>query len=443
MSRQIDQLYPDHLTHVRDAHDRALAATGYERVAIFAGAERMAFLDDNSYPFRVNPHFKWWAPILDNPNCFVVYTPGSRPVLIYYQPVDYWYKPAEDPTGVWVDHFDIRMIATPGDAKQHLAGGGRTAFIGETSPAFEDWGFAATNPEDLVNRLHFARTEKTEYEIACIRAANVIAARAHLAAEKAFRKGRSEYEIHLAYLEEAAHNERELPYGNIVAVNESGAVLHYQHQSRQRLKKKKRHSFLLDAGATVNGYASDITRTWTRDGGEFQELIDAVDEFQQDLCAMVRPGLDYKEVHMAAHRKVGATLKDFGIVDVDGDAAFEKGITSTFFPHGIGHYLGLQVHDVAGFMADESGRTIPKPEGHPYLRLTRVVEENHVFTIEPGIYFIDSLLRTLQDSENARHVNWDKVDGFRKFGGVRIEDDIVVRPGGSENLTRPAFEEAS
>jgi Xaa-Pro dipeptidase len=203
------------------------------------------------------------------------------------------------------------------------------------------------------------------------------------------------------------------------------------------------HSFLIDAGASYNGYASDITRTYSREKDEFAELIDAMNTMQLELCDMIKPGLDYKEVHFAAHRKVGDILHRFGFIDVDGDTAFAKKLTTPFFPHGVGHYLGLQVHDVGGFSKDRTGATIPKPEGHPYLRLTRVLEPKFVFTIEPGVYFIESLLSDLRKSDDAKHVKWDKVDSFRKFGGIRIEDDIVVTESGFENLTRPAFKQVS
>ncbi|MGZ8797894.1 MAG: M24 family metallopeptidase, partial [Thermoanaerobaculia bacterium] len=99
----------------------------------------------------------------------------------------------------------------------------------------------------------------------------------------------------------------------------------------------------------------------------------------------------------------------------------------------------LQVHDVGGFLKDALGACIPKPEGHPYLRLTRVVEASHVFTIEPGFYFIEPLLAELKASENAKYVNWKKVDDFRRYGGIRIEDDVVVTNTGHDNLTRDAF----
>ena len=165
-----------------------------------------------------------------------------------------------------------------------------------------------------------------------------------------------------------------------------------------------------------------------------------MDEMQLALVDAIRPKVNYPDVHLLSHRKVAEILARFNFVrDIDADGIVERRISSTFLPHGVGHYLGLQVHDVGGFMADRSGKTIPKPEGHPYLRLTRVVEPGHVFTIEPGLYFIDTLLAELKTSENAKFVNWEKVGAFRKYGGIRIEDDVLVTETGHENLTRNAF----
>src|SRR5688572_30388456 len=99
---KLASLYPDHVATMKQRHDRALEVSGYDHLVIFGGAEHIAFLDDLVYPFKANPHLKSWAPVVDNPNCFIVYTPGRKPVLLYFQPVDYWYKPAVDPTGYWV-----------------------------------------------------------------------------------------------------------------------------------------------------------------------------------------------------------------------------------------------------------------------------------------------------------------------------------------------------
>jgi Xaa-Pro dipeptidase len=435
-SAKLAELYPDHLRTVRERHDRALAECGYDAVVIAAGALRYAFLDDNAYGFRVNPHFKTWVPVIDNPNCFVIYKPGSRPQLVFFNPVDYWYKPAGAPAGFWVGEFDVKMIGDASEAKQHFPRG-RVAVIAEEQGAVEG---ADENPEALLNQLHFERSWKTDYEIECLREANLRGARGHRAAARAFRDGESEYEMHLAYLRGSDATEEELPYGNIIGMNQNASVLHYLGHERVRLENDKRYSFLIDAGAVINGYASDITRTYSRDErDEFAQLIAAMDDMQQSLVRSIKPGVNYPDVHMAAHRGVAEILSRFQFVNLDADAIAEKRISSTFFPHGVGHYLGLQVHDVAGFAANGHGGTLAKPEGHPFLRLTRTIDPRMVFTIEPGLYFIESLLADLQKSDNSKHVNWPKVDAFRKFGGIRIEDDVVVTENGFENLTRDAF----
>jgi Xaa-Pro dipeptidase len=437
MQEKLAALYPIHVATLKERWAQALGQSGFDRVAIFAGSQHMIFLDDMPYPFKVNPHFKAWVPVLDNPNCLLLYTPGQRPLLAWYQPVDYWHKPAEDPTGYWVDQFDIRTLPQLADAKSLLPQKGRTALIGESGGELEGWPFAEVNPKKLLDHVHYDRSHKTEYEIECMRKANSRGVRGHRAAEQAFRAGASEYDIHVEYLKATSHAEHELPYGNIIALDEHGAVLHYQHL--QRNGGHERHSFLIDAGATMNGYASDITRTYSAQDDEFQELIDAMDTAQQEICAAVRPGVDYPGLHMMAHRKVASLLARFDFVDLPEEEIVARGITSTFLPHGVGHFIGLQVHDVAGFLTSRAGETRAAPEGHPFLRLTRVVEEKQVFTIEPGFYFITTLLADLRKSDNSRHVRWDKVDRFRKFGGIRVEDDLAVTADGAENLTRNAF----
>jgi Xaa-Pro dipeptidase len=443
MDDALATIYTAHVTLYKLRYDVALKDSHFDHALVFSGALHYQFVDDMPYPFKVNPQFKAWAPVTDNPNCFVIYTPGLKPKLVYYQPVDYWHKVAGTPSDKWVEKFDIVMIANPDDAKQHIPRG-RCAFLGEWDERFASWGDLTPNPQAVVNSLDYDRAHKTEYEIECVRRANVRGARGHIAAERAFREGLSEYEIHLAYLAAADHVDEELPYGNIIALNENGSTLHYYHHTRSRVDESSLYSFLIDAGASYNGYASDITRTYARKPGEFQELIDAMDVMQLELVAACKPNTNYIHIHLLAHRKVSEILLRFGFVrELDADSVMEKRISSTFLPHGVGHYLGLQVHDVGAFMADRSGKTIPRPEGHPYLRLTRVVDPGHIFTIEPGLYFIDSLLGELKQSENSRYVDWTRVDSFRKYGGIRIEDDVVVTEIGNENLTRYAFAHVS
>ena len=439
MNDRVAPLYQAHIETVKQRHDNALAESGYDHIIIFGGEIHIQFLDDSFYPFKVNPHFKAWVPIVDNPHCFIVYTPGKTPRLVYYQPVDYWYKPAAAPAGYWVDHFDIRVIGSPEAAKEHFPPTGRTAFVGEPS-GLSTLNRADANPEKLLSALHFERSWKTDYEIACLTEANTRGVRGHRAAARAFREGKSEFEIHIDFLLQSSQAEEELPYGNIIALNQNASVLHYLNHEREQ-PGDLRYSFLIDAGAQYHGYASDITRTYARDErGEFALLIEAMDAMQQRLCIMARPGVNYIDIHMAAHAEVATILHDFDFVrELDAAGIVEKQISSAFFPHGVGHFLGLQVHDVAGFHQDRAGCIIAKPEGHPYLRLTRIIDPRMVFTIEPGLYFIDSLLAGLRKSENAKYVNWTKVDAFRKFGGIRIEDDVVVTSDGHVNMTRDAF----
>ena len=440
MSDALARHYPAHLETVRRHFDTAMAAAGCEQVAVYAGALHIQFLDDAPYPFKINPQFKWWLPLTDAHDSFVVYSAGKKPVLLYYQPDDYWHVPPAPPAGHWVEHFDIRIIKEPAGAREELPPARHRAFIGEWQEGFRDWGFTSVNPEKLLNPLHYARAAKTGYELECMRQANRSAVRGHRAAEQAFRAGASEAEIHNAFIQGSGQADDEHAYHAIVALNEHAATLHYQHW--QATKPAQRHSFLIDAGTQFHGYASDITRTYSADKDEFQALIDALDQEQQALAAQVRPGLDYKTLHLEAHQAVGRLLDKFGLVKLPAEAIVDSGITRSFLPHGLGHLLGLQTHDVGGFMAGPEGGVLPKPEGHPYLRTTRTLGEGFVVTIEPGLYFIDALLAKLKAGENGKFVDWAKVDGFRKFGGIRIEDNVVAKAGGPENLTRDAFHAA-
>jgi Xaa-Pro dipeptidase len=370
----------------------------------------------------------------------VSYAPGSaRPRLCFFQPADYWHRPPELPAGAWQEAFDVTVIREPAAARQWLgATVGRVAFVGEWQPEFDGWGFAEANPPGLLARLHYRRALKTPYELACMRIASRRAARGHLAAREAFRAGASEFEVHLAYCRAAESRDDDLPYGNIIAYDEGAAVLHYQHMDRRR--ERPRRSFLIDAGAEFRGYASDITRTWSGGDPEFSALVEAMDSLQQGLCAGVRAGRDYRDLHLEAHRAIGALLADAGVVSCDADTAVAERVTSVFFPHGIGHLLGLQVHDVAGLAANPEGTgEIPRPEGHPFLRLTRVLEPGFVVTVEPGVYFIDLLLTQARADGRGRHIRWDAVERLKPFGGIRIEDDVACTTGEPENLTRDAF----
>jgi Xaa-Pro dipeptidase len=430
-------LYSDHLAVMRERADAALARAGFDHLVVPSGNLHYQLFDDRDYPYAANPQFKAWLPLTRNPGSWLVYTPGSKPRLVYLQPFDYWHVVPQAPNGYWVEHFDVVVVRTPEEALQHLPKSStRCATLGEAQSALGD--YTPNNPQAVIDYLEYHRAFKTPYEIAMMRMATRRGVRGHHAAERAFRAGASEFGIHLAYCQAAGQDAAELPYANIVALNEHGAVLHYTELGR--LPPRPVRSFLIDAGGSHGGYACDITRTYSADpGDEFQALIDAVDVAQQAMCAQVRAGFDYRQLHLDAHLALAGILQDFGIIKVSPQAALDTGVSAAFFPHGIGHGIGLQVHDVAGFAASDAGGTIAKPEGHRYLRLTRVLEPGMVVTIEPGIYFIDMLLEKLKQDGHADSVDWARVDAFRPYGGIRIEDDVACTDGEPLNLTREGF----
>ncbi len=435
---ELGELYPAHVEAIKARHDRALERSGAGHAVIFSGAPRLVFLDDYNYPFKANPHFLGWLPLTSNPYCFLIHTPGELPILVYYQEKDYWHTPPADPEGYWTSHFDIRVVHSVDDVAKHLPENrDQCILIGEVDDTAYTFGIDRINPASAINILHYARGVKTGYELACMRAASRRGVNGHRAAEEAFRAGGSEYEIHLAYCRAVEHTENELPYGNIIALNEHGAIMHYQHQAREAPAEIR--SFLIDAGARVNGYASDITRTYSYNDSEFQEFVDRMDALQLELVAEVKAGVDFKDLHLLTHRKVADLLVAIGLASGSADALIESDVTAAFFPTGLGHLLGIQVHDVGGFMEDEGGNIIDKPSGHPYLRLTRTLEVDQVLTIEPGTYVIDMLLENLEGTPGAAMVNKDRVDWLRPFGGARVEDNVRVLADGCENFTRAAF----
>lgn len=435
---ELGALYPGHLRIICDRHEMALEKSGAAHAVIFSGNPGYAFLDDQAYPFRPNPHFLSWAPLASLPGSYVVYTPGQRPVLVYHQPRDYWHAVPGEPTGFWTSEFDIRVVNSREQVAAHLpADRQKCVLIGEIRDDQDAFGIERINPQTTLNHLHLARGRKTAYELECMRLASRRAVAGHRAAEMAFRNGESEFGIHQHYCRAVSLTDSELPYDNIIALNEHGAILHYTDLDREAPSPSR--SFLIDAGARVLGYASDITRTYANGNGLFEGLVTRMDRLQKDVLDQVRCGIDFRELHVATHHLLADVLVDAELAQGDTDTLLATGVTSAFFPHGLGHLIGLQVHDVAGHLADVSGTRIDPPSGHPFLRLTRVLEEDMVVTIEPGLYVIDLLLDNLKGTPAEQHVNWSTVDALRPFGGIRIEDDVRVLDNGIENLTRDAF----
>ena len=431
--------YLDHLRVLEQRYAAALEQAGFEAVLLGAGIEQMHFLDDQGPAFRANPMLMQWLPLPNHPGGLLLFRPGSKPLVVIVSDDDYWHLPPQLPPSPWRDALEIRVAADPHAALAALGKlPSRTALVGP--PAH--WAALKTageiNPPSLIDALHYQRSVKTGYEIALMREATALGVAGHRAAREAFENRASEFDILLAFLNASRQHTNELPYPAIVAADEHAAVLHYQCYERGRAPAA---SLLIDAGCASCGYASDITRTYAADGrAEFSALIDAMDQLQQALCEKVRPGLHFAELQDQAHHGIADILAAHRLIDASPDEIVAAGATQCFLPHGLGHLLGVQVHDVGGELADICGTRLEAPAAYPRLRLLRELQADQVLTIEPGLYFIDSLLDKLRAGALGTRVDWSLVDRLRPCGGIRIEDNLRITGTGAENLTRQAFD---
>ena len=275
----LDKLYSEHLSALARRTDAALAATAFDALVIHAGAPPMLFLDDQAYPYKVNPHFKAWVPIVDNPGCILIYVPGRAPASAVSSCRGLLAQTARACRGsAGRSRSRSRRLRIPPSRVPCTgpvsAGSPSLARAGR----FPTHAAGSLNDPELLKKLHYDRAVKTPYELECMRRANALGARGHRAALAAFLEGASEYTTQMRYLEACEQREEEMPYNNIVAYNENAAVLHYQKLERRPPESLR--SLLIDAGAQFRGYAADITRTYAAASGFFSDLIAALDSAQ-------------------------------------------------------------------------------------------------------------------------------------------------------------------
>ena len=158
---------------------------------------------------------------------------------------------------------------------------------------------------------------------------------------------------------------------------------------------------------------------------------------QDKLIAAIAPKQSYIALQQLMHQQLADILVDTNILQCSAAEAFESHITEAFCPHGLGHLLGLQVHDVGGQQISATGELLPPPENYPSLRFTRPITQDMVLTVEPGVYFIPALLNNYQSKD--QRFNWALIESLKCYGGIRIEDNVRVLARGVENLTRDAF----
>ncbi len=433
--------FRDHLATISSLWSDKLNQHQFDSALIAAGANTFYYDDDQSPPFHANPHFLRWTVAENSEHCLLLLNGNAQPKLLWYCPADYWYLPSSAPDWL-LDHFDCESYSTRSDLEQaclqHLTELSRVAYFGITPARYIDLANVELPSTVLQNQLAYARGYKTPFEVTQIAKATAIAVQGHLAAYDCFEAGGSEFEIHLAYQQRTKHVHHDLPYPNIVALNEHSSTLHYQHYDRD--PPAKRLSFLIDAGAKKRCYHSDITRSYSANPNDaFADLVSSVDEAQRSLVAQLPDLTDFVEFHERTHLAMAEVLVAQRIVTCSANAAFERQLTDIFYPHGTGHLLGLQTHDIGGHIVGPDGTEGKPPTRFPSLRLVRRIEADLVFTVEPGIYFIPVLLDRVRGHKD---INWSLVEQFVPFGGVRIEDNVLVESNGIRNFTRAAFSAA-
>lgn len=428
MSNDLAILQDEHLDTLEARYAAVIERHGLDGVLLYSGHPRRHFGDDQEAGFTAYGHFMHWIGQPDLAHSWLLVRPCRRPCLYLHAPEDFWHLPARLPDEPWTARYEV----IPGRHETPPAlPSGRFAVLGDIAAATASALGAEANPPRLVAALDELRVCKSDYEIASLAEANRRALEGHRAAHETFLAGGAELDIQLAYLGAARQRECALPYANIVGLNAHGGVLHYQHYDDRA--PARRHSLLLDGGHRYRGYCADITRTWAGPDADpaFAPLIEGVTALQRRLIAGLAPGVDFVAVHERMHQGLAELLVAHGLIRSSPEAALATGLTHAFCPHGLGHLLGLQVHDVAGRVAAD-GTPLPPPADHPALRLTRELEAGMVVTMEPGLYMIPMLLEA---HRHRSEVDWGRVDRLADHGGIRIEDDVLIGPDGPVNLT--------
>jgi Xaa-Pro dipeptidase len=304
---------------------------------------------------------------------------------------------------------------------------------------FEGIDAFACDRETLHPAIVECRVIKSAEEIELLRYVNGVSCRAHVEVMKRIRPGWTEYQVEALFLHEVYHHGgcRFTAYTCICGCGPNSATLHYGHAGAPRRVLRDGDLFLNDSGAEYHGYASDVTCSYPVNGRftrEQKAVYETVLAANRAVQRSMKPGVAWPDMHRLAEREVARGLHAAGVLKGDLDAIMAAHVPALFMPHGLGHLMGLDVHDVGGYPKGVS--RIDEP-GIRSLRCGRSLEAGMVITVEPGVYFIDALLDpALADPRYAPFLVPDTLARFRHLGGVRIEDDVLVTATGSENLTR-------
>lgn len=427
---------------------------------------------DMGPPFRQRRYF-YYLSGADFSGCAVTYDIGADTLILWipYSPPSMvlWFGKSPSPKQC-LETSDLDGVKYIPNLAKYLTPTltvvGKLFVLRESQiPKFDSWEqlkpHLKLDTSSLLPAMSEARVVKDDYEVAMIRKANQISSAAHRIVCEKLLGFKNECEIEAAFSAACvAENSHMQSYPIIAGSGINAACLHYDANNEPL---KGRQLVVLDAGCEWNVYASDVTRTLPI-GGKFTKegkaIYDVVAQMQDECISRIKPGTVFYSLHLHAHLVAIKGLMKLGILH-NGSVKeiFASGTSSAFFPHGLGHHVGLEVHDVGGkerlMMLNDKAATGSKwmsigpamlqamiemarnnAAGPPYSG-RRQLEPNMIVTIEPGIYFCREYIEAyfLQVPEKAKYINTEVLDMYWDVGGVRIEDCILVTDDGHENLT--------
>ncbi|KAL1643035.1 hypothetical protein SLS61_009423 [Didymella pomorum] len=428
--------------HARKVAKWIVEKGGDKNGTIYLEAQKQKLNEDNDgeAPFRQRRYF-YYLSGCELPDSYLTYEISSDKLTLFVPGVEpdevIWSGLPMSPKEAKAK-YDIDDCKTTADVNSHLASSTDTsqstiyAIPEQVSDHITFLNFKEKDLKELKPAIEYCRVTKTDYEIALIRKANEISTVAHINVMKAAAKAQNECELEAVFLKSCVErNAKNQAYHSIVAAGTNGATLHYVNNAAPI---NKQNLLLLDAGCEVDCYASDITRTFPIKGHfneESKAIYDIVLDMQKQCIAALEAGALWDSIHELAHKIAIDGLLKLGILKGDADEIFKARTSVAFFPHGLGHYLGMDTHDTGG-----NANYADKDTMFRYLRVRGTVPARSVITVEPGIYFCKFIIDPyLQDEKQKQYIDEKVLEKYWDVGGVRIEDNLLVVDGGSENLT--------
>ncbi|KAI9883298.1 MAG: hypothetical protein M1823_004941 [Watsoniomyces obsoletus] len=375
------------------------------------------------------------------PDCYLVHEIENRKTTLFIPPIDpedvIWSGLPLSPDEA-LKRYDVDEVRPTTDINSFLVSLSSSSrekvwtIEKQVSDQVTFLNFDAKDFTQLKEAINECRVTKNSYEVALVRKANQISGLAHDAVLRSVAHASNERELEAIFIEKCIANGcRDQAYHSIVASGENAATLHYQKNNEPL---HGRLNLLLDAGGEYHCYAADITRTFPINGTftkESREIYDIVYRMQEECIKMVTEEVQWERVHEHAHKVAIEGLLKLGILSGDPGEIFDARTSVAFFPHGLGHYLGMDTHDTGGQPNYQDVDSMFK-----YLRVRGTLPAGSIVTVEPGIYFCRFIIEPyLQDPRHARYINQEVLDRYWTVGGVRIEDNVLVTENGYENLT--------